>query len=114
MVADTSCTNDDRAARVEQFILNEAVLAGVVRRVEITHPKNPNKWGKCLAPWFNEECRAAKKELAMAKRVYGRGDSYTMKVARTYYKVCMKGRMLFAQSTPELLKYQPKRFWGMI
>ena len=29
--------------------------AGVVREIKITSPKNPNKWGKTLAPWFTEK-----------------------------------------------------------
>jgi hypothetical protein len=33
----------------------------VVKKITIQQPKNPNKWGKTLAPWFNEECREAKK-----------------------------------------------------
>jgi hypothetical protein len=67
-VADTSISNDDRAAAVENFILREAVNAGVVKEIVITSPKNPNKWGKTLAPWFTEECREAKRNMARAKR----------------------------------------------
>jgi hypothetical protein len=67
-VADTSISNDDRAAAVENFILQEAVNAGVVKEIVITSPKNPNKWGKTLAPWFTEECREAKRNMARAKR----------------------------------------------
>lgn len=53
---------------MEEFILKEAVNAGVVKRVEIKTPKNPNKWGKKLAPWFTEKCRMAKRALAEARR----------------------------------------------
>jgi hypothetical protein len=67
-VADTSISNDDRAAAVESFILQEAIKAGVVKEIIITSPKNPNKWGKTLAPWFTEECREAKRNMARAKR----------------------------------------------
>jgi hypothetical protein len=74
LVADESKNNEDRAAAVEEFILDAATTAGVVRKITLTRPKNPNKWGKTLAPWFNEECREAKKGLAEAKRNYGKGD----------------------------------------
>jgi hypothetical protein len=40
----------------------------VVKEIVITCPKNPNKWGKTLAPWFTEECREAKRNMARAKR----------------------------------------------
>jgi len=56
-------SNDQRAAAVEKFILDEAVAAGVVKAITITPPRNPNKWSKTLAPWFNDECRTAKREL---------------------------------------------------
>jgi hypothetical protein len=39
------------------------VIAGAVREIHISKPRNPNKWGKTLAPWFNEECRKAKREM---------------------------------------------------
>jgi hypothetical protein len=63
-VDSTASTNEDRAAAVEKFILTQAVTAGVVKRLEIKAPRNPNKWGKTLTPWFNEACREAKREMA--------------------------------------------------
>jgi hypothetical protein len=45
-----------------------------VKKIAITTPRNPNKWGKTLAPWFNDECREAKRELGKLKREYGKGD----------------------------------------
>jgi hypothetical protein len=39
----------------------------VVKEIKITSPQNPNKWGKTLAPWFTEECREAKRDMARAK-----------------------------------------------
>jgi hypothetical protein len=67
-VADTSISNAERAASVESFFLQEAVTAGVVKEIVLTSPKNPNKWGKTLAPWFTEECREAKRTMARARR----------------------------------------------
>jgi hypothetical protein len=67
-VDDTSISNDERAESVENFILQEAVNAGVVKEIILTSPTNPNKWGKTLAPWFTEVCREAKHNMARAKR----------------------------------------------
>jgi hypothetical protein len=46
--------------------------AGVVKKVEFKTPSNPNKWGKKLAPWFNQDCRDAKKALIAARRAFGK------------------------------------------
>jgi hypothetical protein len=75
VVKNKDYTNDQRAATVEKLILDEAVTAGVVKQICITQPRNPNKWGKTLAPWFNDECREAKRELGRMKREYGKGDN---------------------------------------
>ena len=74
LVANKILRNTDRAAAVESFILQEAVTAGVVREKTLTSPRNPNKWGITLAPWFTEQCREAKREMARARRTYGRND----------------------------------------
>jgi hypothetical protein len=86
----------------------------VVKKIVLTQPKNPNKWGKTLAPWFTEECREAKKALAEAKRTCRKGDACIVQAMRKYHQVCIIGRKEFALSTPDMLKYQPKRFWGLI
>jgi hypothetical protein len=46
IINDTTTNNETRAAAVEQYILTQAVQAGVVKEITITQPKNPNKWGK--------------------------------------------------------------------
>jgi hypothetical protein len=68
----------------------------VVREIIIKRPRNPNKWGKTLAPWFNEECRKAKKTLAETRRNYNKGDECITQAIKQYYKVCAKGRAEFA------------------
>ena len=70
---------------MEDFILQQATTAGVVKKIVFTQPKNPNKWGKTLAPWFTEECREAKKGLAEAKRLYGKGDEHITLALRNYH-----------------------------
>jgi hypothetical protein len=112
-VENTSICNEERAAAVESFILEEAVSVGVVKEINLTVPRNPNKWGKTLAPWYTEQCREAKREMAMARRTHGKGDSRSINATRAYFKTCSKARLEFAAQTPDMLKYQPTRFWGM-
>ena len=44
-------------------MIDNAVKAGVVQRVEVKVPRNPNKWGKRLAPWFTDACKLAKQNV---------------------------------------------------
>ncbi len=96
IVNDATNTSDTRAAVVEQFILKQAVKAGVVKEITITQPKNPNKWGKQMAPWYTEECRKAKQALAAAKRTYGKGAQEIVQATKYFHQVCVKGRSEFA------------------
>ena len=86
-------------------MLQEAVGAGVVREIKISSPRNPNKWGKTLAPWFTETCREAKREMAKSRRLYGRNDKSSIAATKAYLKVCLKARLEFAAATPDMLKY---------
>lgn len=81
------------------------MLAGVVREIKISTPKNPNKWGKTLAPWFTEECREAKREMQRARKVYGRDNTHSTTATKKYFKVCLKARLEFSTETPDMLKY---------
>jgi hypothetical protein len=74
LVTSTSSSNEERAAQVESFILKAAVAAGVVKEIQLKRPRNPNKWGKTLTPWFSETCREAKREMARVRRIHGNGD----------------------------------------
>jgi hypothetical protein len=105
IIRNTNNSNDLRAAAVEEYILQQAVKAQVVKEIKITIPKNPNKWGKTLAPWFNEECREAKKLLSEARKLYGKGDERVIQAIKKFHKVCIKGRLEFAKTTPDMLKY---------
>jgi hypothetical protein len=75
IIDDASLSNDDRADRVEQFLLAEAVTAGVLdelsTRKEVT---NPNKWDKHLAPWFNAQCAGTRRQLRRAQRQFGKSS----------------------------------------
>ena len=96
MVNDMESSNEERAAAVENYILQQGIAAGVVKEITITQPRNPNKWGKTLALWFTEDCRDAKKAVADDKRNYGKGDVRIVQAMRNFHKVCLKGRQAFA------------------
>ena len=67
----TSANTDDnekRTQRVEEFLIEEAIIAGVVQAKTMRQSKNPNRWAKHLAPWFNESCKVAKTEYRKLKR----------------------------------------------
>jgi hypothetical protein len=89
-------TNEVRATAVEKFILEQAIQAGVVKRTTFTTPRNPNKWGKTLAPWFNDNCRETKKERARLQRLYGKGDKRSLDATKAYLKACKLARLEFA------------------
>jgi hypothetical protein len=80
--------NEDRASAVEKFILREAIQAGVVKEIQIMVPRNPNKWGKTLAPWYNDECREAKWEMGRARKEYGKRHANSTNATRRYLKTC--------------------------
>jgi hypothetical protein len=88
LVNDNSCTNDERAANVEKYILDQAVNAGVVKRIIKTTPKNPTKLNKTLAPWFDDTCREAKKDMASARRLYGKGDARSIVATKLFLRAC--------------------------
>jgi hypothetical protein len=52
--------NNIRAEKIEDFLINEAIAAGVVTKKIIKESSNPNKWEKHLAPWYTAECKEAK------------------------------------------------------
>ena len=89
-------TNAQRASAVEKYILEQAVQAGVVKRITITTPRNPNKWGKTLAPWFDDNCRATKKERARMQRLHGKGDTRSIAATKAYLQACKQARLEFA------------------
>jgi hypothetical protein len=75
IIDDATLSNDDRADRVEEFLLSEAVTAGVLdelsSRKEVT---NPNKWDKHLAPWFNAHCAGTRRQLRRVQRSFGKSS----------------------------------------
>jgi hypothetical protein len=57
---------------VEAFLIQEGIEAGVIKCHQYVYKRNPNKWGKHLAPWFTETCRLKKQDYIHAKKAQGR------------------------------------------
>jgi hypothetical protein len=76
-----------------------------VKKIQFTPPRNPNKWGKTLAPWFNDNCRETKKKMTEAKKLYNKGDERITQASKEYLRACQRGRQEFAKQTPDMLKY---------
>ena len=101
-------------ASVEAFILEEGIRCGVIRQVVPRLPKNPNKLRKHLAPWFKEECRAARSAYYTVRGTSGI-DSPTSRAAYSHYRqTCSRQRNLFLSTLPFKLKYHPKWFWHVV
>ena len=52
--------NNLRTSKVEEFLIAEAQKAGVLKTHPLKIQKNPNRWAKHLAPWFDDTCKEAK------------------------------------------------------
>lgn len=68
IVEDGALGNAARSDAVEQYLLDQAVEVGVVKKLTPKTPRNPNKWGKTLTPWFNEDCHETRKEFVKLRR----------------------------------------------
>jgi hypothetical protein len=53
--------------KIEEFLIAEAKIAGVIRSQKQTLNHNPNRWAKHLAPWFEETCRKARADYKYTK-----------------------------------------------
>lgn len=107
-------SNSERASKLEQFILDQAVEVGVVKKVEFAAARNPNKWNKQMAPWFTESCKVAKQQYIRASRTHGRHSEEAESNFKLFRHACLQGKKEFAQTLPNMLKYQPKQFWGLL
>ena len=89
IIEDENITNDTRAERVEEFLIAQATIAGVVDTPTIRNDvTNPNKWDKHLAPWFTAKCAETRKNFRDAKRKYGRASVRTRKAMDTFAQTC--------------------------
>ena len=62
IVNNATLGNEERSEAMEKFLLEAGLSAGVLTASQIRTPLNPNRWGKKLAPWFDDACRKAKRE----------------------------------------------------
>lgn len=102
------------AAGVEHWLLTQAIACGAVREVVVKPHSNPNKLHKTMAPWFNEECRTAKKAYLACVRARGKAHCETSEAFRAYRATCHQARRSFCAQLPAMLKYKPKQFWNMV
>jgi hypothetical protein len=93
IIDDKELTNDERAAQVELFLLDQATTAGVVD-VSSTNCQfaNPNKWDKHLAPWFTEQCTTTRRTFRTLQRKFGRKHTQTIVALKTFADTCKSSR----------------------
>jgi hypothetical protein len=84
----------------------------VVKKSVIRTAANPNKLHKSLAPWFSEDCRAAKLAYKVAIKRFGRHSTEAKKSSTEFSKACQSARNTFSAQLPDLMKYQPRAFWA--
>ena len=115
IIEDATLTNDTRAARVEAYLLAQATVAEVL---DISSTRctslNPNKWDKHLAPWFNPKCAEARRQFKGASCRYGKRHVKTLHALQEFLKCCKDSRAQMQFQLPEMLKQQPKKFWGLL
>jgi hypothetical protein len=80
--------NEQKTQQLEEFLIEEAIKAGVVKAKTMRQSKNPNRWAKHLAPWFNEACKEAKREYRKHKRQYGKKHEKTRMAYRIFRRKC--------------------------
>jgi hypothetical protein len=69
--------NETRATKIEEFLMKEATLAGVLKAYTRRTSRNPNKWAKHMAPWFNNCCKAARARYRAAAHQNGKAHPHT-------------------------------------
>lgn len=84
--------NDSRAEAIEALLISEAIKAGVVAVKPHRQHKNPNKWAKHMAPWFNENCRTARAGYRAAARAHGNHHVSTKTALQNFLQCCRKSR----------------------
>jgi hypothetical protein len=64
--------NETRSIKIEEFLIEQALAVGVARRKIPRIAANPNRWAKHLAPWYNDQCREAKRQYKLCKKGKGK------------------------------------------
>ena len=73
----TAEDNERQTANLETFLLDEAIAAGVIAVITRRTSRNPNKWAKHLAPWFNVKCKNARTRYREAIGHNGKYHAHT-------------------------------------
>jgi DNA transposition AAA+ family ATPase len=90
---------------VEKFLISEAMEAGVIQAIQTKYHKNPNRWAKHMAPWFNAVCREARREYKAVKREHGKKHTRTREAYQHFKKVCKRSRARMQTDLPKILKH---------
>ena len=114
IVTDASLSNEARSTAMEQYLLQAGEAAGVISSFQIKAPLNPNRFGKHLAPWFDDSCRHAKAAHRATCHTEGKNSDRARAAYRTYLGACKKAKWAYSQQLPELLKYNPAEFWKLL
>jgi hypothetical protein len=84
VAAQFSNDNELRSKKIEEFLLNEATVAGVVNVSQKRTAKNPNKWAKHFAPWFDTLCYTARTRYREAVKRNGKEHQHTKEMFKEY------------------------------
>ena len=93
---------------MEDFLIAEAQRAEVITSKYDRVQKNPNRWSKHMAPWYDEDCKKTKLNYKIIKRRHGKRHTATKTAYQTFKDTCKKKRAQLQLQLPEILKYRPK------
>jgi hypothetical protein len=71
-------SNEGCTEKLEAFLLEEALAAGVIEVATRRTAKNPNKWAKHMAPWYTTQCKAARARYRAAVKHNGREHAHAV------------------------------------
>lgn len=85
-------------------MLEEAAKAGVLRITTKNKAKNPNKWEKHLAPWFDDNCKHARDRYRRAVKRNGKNHAHATNMFKAFVNTCKQSRAKLLFTLPEMLK----------
>lgn len=97
--------NEARARQIEEFLIDQAVAIGVAKRKITRIAANPNRWAKHLAPWYNDQCREAKRAYKQCKTRKGKRHGDTIAAYQRFKQTCKTARAHLQFTLPEILKH---------
>ena len=72
--------------------MEEATAAEVVAASQKSSAKNPNKWAKDFAPWFNTQYHHARVRYREVVKRNGKEFKHTEETFKEYVQQCKRGR----------------------